>query len=151
MDEKAVHDMEMQVVAVLSTAQQNLLTWVAIIVFCALVVVAARFVGVMKSLYLGFELALTILWFWATAWQWGIRNEPTSDGGTIVGALVFLAFGIGTAWMLCNEIITTARTQFGVELNLFRRYRLMEKLAARMATNAPAGPQEVPFDLPPEE
>jgi hypothetical protein len=139
--------METHVLAVLSTDQQNLLWWVGSIGFCALVAIAARFVGMMKSIYLGFELALTILWFWATIWQWDIRNAPTSDGGTLIGGLVFLAFGIGTAWMLFNEIITTARNQFGVELNLFRRYHVGEMLADRAVTV----PQDIPFDLPPEE
>lgn len=136
------------IVAVLSTAEQNDLWAVGIVLFCALIYVAAKFVGVMKAAFLGFELALTILWFWATAWQLSIRNEPTSDGGTIIGALLFLAFGIGTAWMLCHEIITTARNQFGLELNLFRRYHVMERLAMRQTAVVP---QEVPFDLPPEE
>ena len=106
-----------------------------------------RYLGVMKTSFLSFELGLTIVWFWATAWQFSLMNEPTSDGGTIIGGLVFLAFGIGTAWMLCHEAITTARSDFGVELNLFRRFKVAEKLAARMG---PTDPQEVPYDLPQE-
>jgi hypothetical protein len=138
------------IVAMLSTVEQYDLWVVGVVLFLALVYGAAKLVGVMKAAFLGFELALTLLWFWAAAWQFGIRNEPTSDGGTIIGALLFLAFGIGTAWMLCHEIITTARNQFGIELNLLRRYHVMERLAARMTATAVV-PQEAPFDLPPEE
>ena len=113
----------------------------------AMLYFGTRYLGMMKTIFLSFELGLTIVWFWATFWQFSLMNEPTSDGGTIIGGLVFLAFGIGTGWMLVHEAFTTARNDFGVDLNLFRRFKVGEKLASRMG---PAGPQEVPYDLPQE-
>lgn len=131
----------------LSPFEQTFIWLGSILVIGAMLYFGNRYLGTMKTIFLMFELALTILWFWATAWQLSILNEPTSDGGTFIGALVFLALGVGTGWMLCNEAITTARNEFGFELNLFRRYHVMEKLAARMG---PAEPHEAPFDLPQE-
>ncbi len=137
--------------AIDSTPIVSFLIWLVVIAaLCAIVYVGYLYVGLMKTIYLTFELGLTVVWFWATLWQLSLMNEPTSDGGTLIGAFVFLAFGIGTAWMLCNEVITTARTQFHLELNLFRRYQVREKLAARFATHGSAEAPEVPFDLPEE-
>jgi hypothetical protein len=142
--------MAQHVLAYLSTDDQNRLMWIIGIGAIVLVAVAARYVGTMKALYLGFELGLTILWFWAMFWQFGITSDSTSDWGTVVGAFTFMAFGIGTGWMLIHEIITTARQRFGVELNLFRRYHVFERLAARMGP-APEPSHDVPLSLPPEE
>jgi hypothetical protein len=112
--------------------------------------VVSLFVGLMKAIFLLFELGLTIVWFWAAIWQFSLMREANSDGGTFIGGLLFLAFGVGTGWMLCNEIITTARNQFGVELNLFRRFNVMERLAAKVP-DRPAQARDIPLNLPPQE
>ncbi len=107
-------------------------------------------VGWMKAIFLLFELGLTVVWFWAAIWQFSLMHQPGSDGGTFIGGLLFLVFGILTGWMLCNEIITTSRAQFGVELNLFRRFKVMERLAATMPER-PAAARDIPLNLPPQE
>jgi hypothetical protein len=112
-----------------------------------------KYVGMMKTIYLAFEFLLTVLWYWATWWQLSIMGSPTSDYGTWVGAFLFFAFAVGTTWMLCHEVVTTARNQFHIELNLFRRLRLGEKLAARMGEPEPQAapkPYEIPLNMPEE-
>jgi hypothetical protein len=123
---------------------------VAIAASIAITYALALVVGMMKAIFLLFELALTAVWLWAAVWQFSLMRDPGSDGGTFIGGLLFLVFGILTLWMLCNEVITTARTQFGVELNLFRRFKIMERLAAN-APERPTHAHDIPLNLPPQE
>ena len=123
---------------------------VAIAASLALIYVLSLVVDMMKAIFLLFEAGLTVVWFWAALWQFSLMHETGSDGGTFIGALLFLVFGVLTLWMLCNEVITTARTQFGVELNLFRRFKIMERLAATVPER-PAHANDIPLNLPPQE
>ena len=134
---------------ILANAVTTTLLWlVALVALGAVAYVISAYVGLMKTIFLLFELGLTVLWYWAAIWQFSLVSQPGGDGGTFIGALLFLVFGVLTSWMLCNEIIKTARDQFGVELNLIRRYKLMEKLAAR-TPERPAS--DLPLNLPPQE
>lgn len=132
-------------------AIETFLLWVAAIAASlAIVYAVSLLVGMMKAIFLLFEVGLTVVWFWAAIWQFALMRDPGSDGGTFIGGLLFLVFGILTLWMLCNEVITTARDQFGIELNLFRRFRVMERLAAN-APERPAHAHDIPLNLPPQE
>jgi hypothetical protein len=136
---------------ILANAVTTTLTWLVILaVLGYALVLVSSYVGMMKTIYLSFELGLTIVWYWAAIWQFSLVHHPQSDGGTFIGGLLFLVFGVLTSWMLCTEIIKTVREQFNFELNLFRRYKLMEKLAQR-TPERPAHAQDLPLNLPPQE
>ena len=58
----------------------------------------------MRWIFLAFESTLTVVWFWATWWMLTIIGNHDGDYGTVIGMLLFLAFAVGTAWMLVHEI-----------------------------------------------
>ena len=66
----------------------------AIAASIAVTYVLALAVGMMKAIFLLFELALTVVWLWAAFWQFSLMREPGSDGGTFIGGLLFLVFGV---------------------------------------------------------
>jgi hypothetical protein len=59
----------------------------------------------MRFAFLTFEAVLTIVWYVSAIWMFGMVSRGDGDWGTIVGGLLFLAFGIGTTWMLVHEAI----------------------------------------------
>ncbi|MBA3826162.1 MAG: hypothetical protein H0X24_19965, partial [Ktedonobacterales bacterium] len=61
----------------------TLILWiVAIVAACAIGYALSLAVGMMKSIFLLFEVGLTVVWFWAALWQFALMREPNSDGGT---------------------------------------------------------------------
>ena len=57
----------------------------------------------MRIAFLSFEFVSTVIWMWAAIWMFTLFAQKNGDYGTIIGGLLFLAFGVGTAWMLVNE------------------------------------------------
>jgi hypothetical protein len=63
----------------------------------------------MRVIFLSFEAILTAIWFWSTFWMIDLLANHQGDWGTVVGMLLFLAFGVGTAWMLVHELLLMSR------------------------------------------
>ncbi|HKD74620.1 MAG TPA: hypothetical protein VKB76_03965 [Ktedonobacterales bacterium] len=63
----------------------------------------------MRWIFLSFEAALTVVWFWSTWGMLTILASGNGDGGTFIGMLLFLALGVGTAVMLGREIFLLVR------------------------------------------
>ncbi len=63
----------------------------------------------MRWIFLSFEVMLTVVWFWATYGMYTILASGNGDGGTFIGMLLFLAFGVGTAIMLGRELYLLVR------------------------------------------
>jgi hypothetical protein len=71
----------------------------------------------MRWIFLSFEALLTIVWFWATIGMLNILASGRGDGGTFIGMLLFLAFGVGTAIMLGREIYLLVRRYLNTASN----------------------------------
>ena len=63
----------------------------------------------MRFAFLSFETLLTVIWFWAAFWMFGLLAHHDGDWGTLIGGLVFLIFGVGTAAMLLYEAFLMIR------------------------------------------
>jgi hypothetical protein len=69
----------------------------------------------MRWIFLAFETMLTFVWLWATVWMLSLLLHHDGDWGTFVGMLLFLAFGVGTGWMLLHEILTLVRQRASMQ------------------------------------
>jgi uncharacterized membrane protein YdcZ (DUF606 family) len=88
----------------------------------------------MRGIYIFFEAALTVFWFWLAAGSLGLFLHRTPfteqpDYGTAIGGVLFLLLGLLTLGMLINELFLFVRRRYNIELNPFRRLALA--IAAR--------------------